>query len=141
MKISKVNFALFVLGCTIFLSSCSKEKPILKDIDGTWNVTSYEIDNNTIPYLVEGTWIFDSCSKKTNKESTCDGNFNYILSSGSVSDTINNDFVYRIDYIDKDSTVLYIEDANYEILELEDNRLRLSLYTDNFETHNITLTK
>lgn len=142
LKLNQSLIAALFLAVIFLLPSCSEEKKTLADLDGTWRLDSYLINNEAVPHTIEGNWIFNVCSKKVNKNSACDGQFDYSLSYQGVTEVYDSGFVYRVEHVGGGEMDLYLDDAIYEIEELMGNSMVLVLFDSNTnETHRASFTK
>jgi len=66
-----------MIGAVVLLNACSKDFKAAKDLEGDWTIVSYNDSQYNIGQTVSGSFTFDDCKKKDNKDEACSGNIDY----------------------------------------------------------------
>lgn len=135
----RVLFGL-VLAVALIVASCSKDQRAVKDLEGTWNATSYKVNGvETIGSGASLSMTFEKC--KVKKEN-CPGSST--ITFGSLSET--DQFTYKIyekaTKLDIDMTDAADDDiTGATITEVTDSRFAFNWTDADGDTYDVVLTK
>ena len=128
-----------VLGVTLFFSSCSKDQKVVKDLEGTWTVSSWKTGGTEqINAARTMSMTFENCKVK---KGDCGGSA--VITTATVPST--SSFTYNIQ---EKGTIINIDFADDNIddvvggtvVEHSDTKVKYT-YTVNTVTNEFELTK
>lgn len=127
----KVKILFIPLLIAFITASCDENQQVVKKLDGTWEVESFNGDTVSSSQFVFSKIKFNECKLKDNE--FCDGQvFIFNLFAINVDYTVSNEgstlgFKVPEELMEMDSTLFESGTVNFTIVDLEKEKLKLQL--------------